>query len=376
MSAKIVVGLGWGDEGKGITTDFLVSHYPNSIVVRYNGGHQAAHNVVIGDKSHIHSSYGAGTLRGAPSYISEYCCFYPPNMQREYDVLVQKGITPVLYIHPLAKLTTPYDVAFNRTRERKLGHGSCGLGIGATFLRNEGPYKLHAVDMSNSDVLHQKLDGIRKLYEEKLLEFSFEEVEYYRDTVSIEIKFFYDGIYSMVRRMRPHFLRGYDILKEYDTVIFEGAQGVMLDMDFGTFPNVTYSYTTSRNAIEICEKLGIDAEIYYVTRCYQTRHGSGWMSGNDPVQLKNNEREINVTNEWQGSLRTAELDYSILNFAIACDSIYSGTRKKHLIITCLDQRPDFRLMEHMIGGNISSFIKSYSPDCKDFKFNINPYHKK
>src|SRR5882672_8512401 len=136
MKAHIILGLGWGDEGKGFMTDYLCNEFANSVVVRFSGGPQAGHNVVIGDKSHVHASFGSGTLRGKVSMFSEHTTFYPPNMAREYDIL-RNHCSPTLYIHPLAKLTTPYDVAFGRVRELALGHGSCGIGVGATMYRNE-----------------------------------------------------------------------------------------------------------------------------------------------------------------------------------------------------------------------------------------------
>jgi adenylosuccinate synthase len=86
MNAKIVVGLGFGDEGKGITTDWLCSQNQKSIVIRFSGGQQAGHTVMIGDdKKHIHSNYGSGTLRGVPSYFSEHCSIYLPTLWTETE---------------------------------------------------------------------------------------------------------------------------------------------------------------------------------------------------------------------------------------------------------------------------------------------------
>ena len=96
MKASIVVGLGFGDEGKGKVTDYLCSQYSNdSIVIRYCGGPQAAHNVVLENgQSHIHSNFGSGTLRGIVSYFSEHCCIYINTLVNEYYVLVEKGAKP------------------------------------------------------------------------------------------------------------------------------------------------------------------------------------------------------------------------------------------------------------------------------------------
>lgn len=365
MKAKIVVGLGFGDEGKGITTDYLTSKLPDSIVVRYTGGHQASHTVYKDGVQHIFSSYASGALRGAESYISEHCLFYPPYLIREAGILETKlnGKTPKLIIHPLAKLTTPYDLAFNRLREYRLGHGSVGVGIGTTMSRQNGPYKLHAVDLLYPMVLKEKLEQIRKYYESELYNYNVKERKYYSDTVELEFKFYHPSIDAMDFQ-----IASYDYLTRFKHIIFEGAQGILLDMDLGIFPNVTYGHTSSKNAIAICRELGIrDIELYYVTRSYLTRHGNGWMPNQQEITLINNEHEINVPNEWQGSLRVGELDYDLLNYALKSDSAYSCGHDKNLVITCLDQRPDFKLSSVFDYEQFVRVIGSYSPDSKDFK---------
>ena len=128
MKAKIVVGLGFGDCGKGLMTDYLSATSTNPIVIRYTGGHQAGHTVVKDGIRHINASLGSGSLRNVPTYISDYCCFYPPNLLREYNVLKTKvENVPKIYINPRTIVTTPYDVAYNRPMESRLNHGSCGM---------------------------------------------------------------------------------------------------------------------------------------------------------------------------------------------------------------------------------------------------------
>jgi adenylosuccinate synthase len=129
---------------------------------------------------------------------------------------------------------------------------------------------------------------------------------------------------------------------DYDHIVFEGAQGIMLDMDYGFFPNVTRSNTTSKNALEMINEMAIPfVEMYYMTRAYQTRHGNGAMTGekySDLLKLKNIEGETNVMNEYQGSFRKAPLDLNLLEYALNCDKIHSGSvSKKNIVITCLDQ---------------------------------------
>lgn len=333
MKAQIVVGFGFGDEGKGITTDFLCSQNENSLVVRFSGGQQCGHNVCIGEINHVHSNFGSGTLRGLPSFFSEHCTFYPVTMFNEFFVLQKKGISPKLYLHPLTKLTTPYDVIANRILERKNNHGSCGLGIGTTMKRDESGYKLHAVDLENVKLLKIKLDEVREYYE-KFIEISGKDKEWLDE----ELENFFTFLLHL-----PINISDYELMNKFPNLIFEGSQGIMLDQNHGIFPHVTFANTTSKNAIEICDRFGIEnREIFYVTRCYSTRHGVGWMPNENKIELQNNEAEINVYNEHQKDFRIGEIDYDLLNYALKVDEIYSRNIEKNLVITCLDQRDNFR----------------------------------
>lgn len=363
--ANIVLGLGFGDEGKGITTDYLCSlkkksdENPDTVVVRFNGGQQAGHTVIRNGIKHVHSSFGCGTLQGIPTYISEHCCFYPPYIMNELDTLLTKGVKPVLSIHPLAKLTTPYDIAFNRVRESRLKHGSVGLGIGTTFTRYNANYKLYASDLTLPSLLQAKLQAVKEYYSTLLRKDKYEalEINYYNSIVDNEFVHFYTSIVE-----RCFSIEGYDYLNNFSNIIFEGAQGIMLDMDYGIFPNITYSHTTSRNAIDICKRLEInDIDIHYVTRCYQTRHGNGWMSDEGNIKLINNEEEINVEGKWQGSFRVGELDPALIDYAISCDDNYSSGYSKHLHVTCLDQRPKFSFPYSKLIHTFATTRESKSP---------------
>lgn len=357
MTAQIVVGLGFGDEGKGVTTDYLCSQNPDSIVVRFSGGQQAGHTVMLDGIKHVHSNFCSGSLRDIPSYFSEHCCVYLNSIDNERYALSSKGIFPSLHIHPLAKLTTPYDVAFNKVTEERLRHGSCGMGIAATMKRhNETGYKLHAIDITYPSICVQKLFKIRDYYKKILNEADFYKLLSYAKN---ELSQFIGLIEN-----KNFFINGYEILRNYNNVIFEGSQGIMLDMDHGVFPNVTYSNTTSKNAIKISHNIGVWPEVYYVTRCYQTRHGNGWMSNQMPVTLINNQHEINIKNQWQGDFRISEFDYEQINYALSIDNIYSSDLDKNLVVTCLDQRPGFELNNNAIDTKFENYYYCNSPESK------------
>jgi adenylosuccinate synthase len=372
MKASIVVGLGFGDEGKGLVTDWLCSPQKmmgsNPLVIRYSGGQQCGHTVVIDGKSHIHANFGSGTLRGIPSYFSEHCSFYMNTLVREHQHFVKHGVKPELYIHPLAIMTTPMDVAFGRIREKDHGHGSCGLGIGTTQMRHNSTHKLYAVDLLNIDILKQKMVSISQYY---LRQFeylgSYIAHNDYQEIIEEEMPNFIDACKNWKDYIN-YLTKLEDLLDSQNHLIFEGSQGILLDKDHGIFPNVTYANTTSKNALEIIKRLGLKfPHIYYVTRCYQTRHGNGWMSNRDEIKLINNENETCVENTWQGKFRTGELDYQLLNYAMEVDSAYHPQHIiKSMVVTCMDQRPGFVFDQKAVDEPLKYFY-SHGPEAKNIQ---------
>jgi len=363
-SAKIVVGSIWGDEGKGITTDFLCrgKTRKSTIVVRFSGGQQAGHNVKINGVSHVHSNFGSGTLRGVPSYFSHHCTIYPVTIYREAHELYKKVDTIEIYYHPLVNVTTPADVAFNRLTAPQTNHGSCGIGVGATMKRNlETPYKVYGVDLLHLDTLKEKVESIYQYYC-GLLNMDYPRLKKLKEVYEEESKYFWKYVENI-----EFDIQGYEFLKQYPYIVFEGSQGILLDMDHGIFPYVTFTNTTSKNALSIARNLGIeDIEIFYITRCYQTRHGVGWMSNEDEIKLINNEDEINKFNEWQKGFRVGEIDYNLLNYAYSIDNIYSPDIPKNLVVTCLDQREKFEFEYEKLNVKFKRVFNSHSADSKDF----------
>lgn len=328
MSAKIVIGAGYGDEGKGLTTSFLCSLTENPIVVRFNGGHQAGHTVNHKNKRHVFSGFGSGTLQNIPTYWSSFCTFYPNSFLREYKLL--KEYNPVIYVNPLCPVTTPFDIDYNRIQERKNNHGSVGMGFGATIQRQENYYKLFVQDLFHELVLEQKLKSIANYYSKNYLIHD-------EQIINEDIHKFIQFAKEVTKIIQ---LADDSIINRYNP-IFEGAQGVLLDMDFGFFPNVTRSNTTTKNAISIINgqypSVLHHTEVYYITRCYLTRHGNGYMPNEIPLTLKNNENETNKSHAYQGEFRIAPLNADLLNYAFDCDNNFSSALKKNLVVTCLDQ---------------------------------------
>jgi adenylosuccinate synthase len=324
MNAHIVVGLGFGDEGKGVTTSSLVASLDKPIVVRFNGGHQAGHTVIHNGIRHVFSNFGSGTLQGVPTIWSKYCTFDPVGVYNEYKALKALGVTPKLYVDPDCPVVTAYDKHANVEDPFNLKHGTCGVGFGKTLQRHENFYKIHVRDLFYPWIFEEKLIQTHRYY-------GSAEGEFMIGTMYAAKKVVQEGMFELIN---------YDLLEEgnYENIIFEGAQGILLDQDYGFFPHVTRSNTTGKNALQfIQDEFGyLYITTYYVTRAYQTRHGNGPMSNqNIPLTLKNNEKETNVEGV-QGKFRTAPLDLDVLRYSLSCNKQFEGSSSK-LIITCLDQ---------------------------------------
>ena len=166
MKAIITVGLGFGDEGKGATVDFLTRHYEANWVVRYSGGAQAGHNVELSDgRRHTFSQFGAGTFAGAKTYLGPRVIVCPATLAPEAKHLERIGVDRplgLMTLHPNCLLSTTWMMAMNRMREIDRGadrHGSCGLGIGETrsYWLKHGLDAVTAGDIGDRPVLISKL---------------------------------------------------------------------------------------------------------------------------------------------------------------------------------------------------------------------------
>lgn len=380
-NSQIVVDLTFGDGGKGITVANLCNNGKKNLVIRFSGGPNAGHAVIHSGIKHTFSSFGSGTLHGQDSYFSEHTSMYLPNLCREYEELMSKGVIPVLYFNPLVTVITPYDIAYHRLMESINNHSSTGIGHGQAMKRNEStPYKLYAIDFKFHDIFLLKMNQIKEYYSNKV-----DSVFSGMDGV-VNCKS--DKYYSLVKDAVDDFFDTYnkyrwdfpfqvsplnDIVENYENYIFEGSQGILLDMNHGNFPYVTYANTTSKNALAIINNTFdiIYPEIYYVTRCYQTRHGNGWMSNDIKVKLVNNQEEINIYNKFQGEFRISEFDYKLIDHAINIDNIYSNGLIKNLVVTCLDQRPDFKLIPSFLNENIIEVYFNSSPSTGNMKLQKN-----
>jgi adenylosuccinate synthase len=340
MRAVAVIGANFGDEGKGLITDYLST--PTSMVVRSSGGSNAGHTVVRDGKRHIFRHVGSGALKGAATFLSEYFINNPILYFKELEILKGIGVEPLVFADPGGMVTTPWDMMINTILEESRGghrHGSCGVGINETMKRNTGfhPFRvIHLFDARNicryimSDYVPNRLRELElepspvwreRLTSHHILDAFVEECEQYLKSIHITS------------------LKQAIVMNGSDDIVFEGAQGLLLDQDHYWFPHVTHSKTGLHNVLEIAKQNdGIgEIAVVYVSRAYATRHGAGPFP-REHLSLSY-EDETNVPNRWQGSLRFGHLDLSLLAQSIRHD-LWAFQGKPILAMTCLDQVAD------------------------------------
>ena len=277
MSTLIVVGVQWGDEGKGKVVDLLSREA--DIIVRFQGGNNAGHTLVVGGQKTIVRLIPSGVLHdGKVCVIGNGVVVDPEVLVEEIDTLQQQGrlSDPAsLKISEIAHLIMPYHKAIDLARERLRGEGKIGTtgrGIGPTYEDKMARVGIRFVDLLDEGVFARKL------------EHNLEEKNVYLGTLLKEQPLAYQQIFDQYRRLRdrlaPYVTNTSRYIHEAITagqkVLFEGAQGTMLDVDHGTYPFVTSSNTI---AGAVCTGAGIAPQqlhnVIGISKAYTTRVGSG-----------------------------------------------------------------------------------------------------
>ena len=277
MSAFIVLGAQWGDEGKGKMTDYLAEEA--NVVDRFQGGNNAGHTVVVGDKEYKLHLIPSGILyEDKLNVIGNGVVVDPKALFEEIDYLEGVGVkvTPEkLIISDRAQLIMPYHKVLDKLKEQARGKndiGTTGKGIGPCYTDKFERCGIRVCDLMHEDVFTEKLKEnieMKNAYITKVLggePVSFDEIlkEYL----------------EFAKKLRPFVqdtsVRVYNDIKADKTVLFEGAQGMLLDIDYGTYPYVTSSNTTAGG---VANGVGIGPNMITnavgITKAYTTRVGKG-----------------------------------------------------------------------------------------------------
>lgn len=339
--ATAVIGAGFGDEGKGTLVDFIAAGSPGGpkVVVRFNGGAQAGHTVVADGKRHVFSHFGSGTLAGADTYLARHFVCNPVLFWHELRQLNDLGTKPVVGVDPRCAITTPYDMIINQLVEESRGdrrHGSVGVGFGETIERCGHPsFRLLKENLSDRKLIEQKLRLVRDHWmPARLRQFGIRTPA--KDDLRLSDAMLAKTVEAFAAFEAMTALAGAEFLDD-KSVIFEGAQGLRLDMDGPNFPHVTRSNTGLTNVVPLAKAAGLYLDVVYATRPYLTKHGAGPLPGEyvpDPPLVD----ETNVDHPFQGKFRYGTLDPAELRKIIDADVKVGGSVVAgwSLGLTCLD----------------------------------------
>jgi adenylosuccinate synthase len=354
-----VLGLGFGDCGKGHFVDALTRRWHAHTVVRFNGGAQAGHNVVTSAETgsaarhHTFSQFGAGTLvPGVHTVLLDPMIVHPTALLTEADALGRIGVHDALSrlkIDAQCRIITPYHQAAGRLREFLRGeaaHGTCGVGVGETVRHAlEHPdHVLRYADLPQVSAAQSRsqLDKLQVIRETLLEEFAPLCPAGSAGALTKDFQFLQDksaagkwlaACRALARQCPPAAPEAiHTQVTQPGSVLFEGAQGVLLDEWRGFHPHTTWS-SINTTAVEcVAARFGIEAPIehYGVLRSYLTRHGAGPLPTHDESLDARLPEPHNQSDGWQGRFRRGHPDAVLLRYALESVGALSGLFIGHL----------------------------------------------
>ena len=272
----VVIGTQWGDEGKGKIVDLLTEQA--HAVIRFQGGHNAGHTLLINGQKTVLHLIPSGILRpGVVCVIGNGVVVHLPSLLKEIDGLETRGLIVLdrLKLSAACPLILPTHIALDQARERALGNrpiGTTGRGIGPAYEDKAGRRSLRIADLFDERRFGERLTEVMELHNFML--------ERYYSTEAVDVDATRDEWLQLAARIRPMVVDTVaylsDLRRSGAKLMFEGAQGALLDVDHGTYPYVTSS-NTSAGAAATGSGLG-PADLDYVlgvVKAYATRVGSG-----------------------------------------------------------------------------------------------------
>ena len=321
--AFIVTGLGVGDCGKGTVTDALTRRFEARLVVRFNGGAQAGHNVVLPDgRHHTFAQFGAGTfVEGVRTQLSAQVVVHPTALKVEAEYLARAGVVDALSrlsVDPRCLVTTAFHQAAGRLRERAAGHGTCGVGVGET-VRDA---LAHADDALRMGALHatgagEQLERIRV----RLLQALPSDVAKDADWSMLQDAGLAQRWLDAVRALPLCLVADEEVAHAHrdHSIVLEGAQGILLDEHHGFHPHTTWSTCTARHALHWLRGSPHRAERVGVLRSTLTRHGAGPLPSESKELSARLPEPHNSSEGWQGAFRVGWFDPILVRYAMAAN---------------------------------------------------------
>ena len=359
MSAFIVLGAQWGDEGKGKMTDYLAEE--TNVVVRYQGGNNAGHTVEVGEKQYKLHLIPSGILHDEKlNVIGNGVVVDPKAFFTEIDYLKEEGVkvTPEkLIVSDRAHVIMPYHKVLDKLKEKARGKndiGTTGKGIGPCYTDKFERCGIRVCDLIDKEVFKEKLKDNIEMKNKYIVNvlggepLSFEEIYEEYSNYGEELKPF----------VKDTSVRVYNEIKEDKTVLFEGAQGMLLDIDYGTYPYVTSSNTTAGG---VANGVGIGPNMITnavgIAKAYTTRVGKGPF----PTELEDETGEwIREKGHEYGvttgrSRRCGWLDIVILKTSVRVSGLTS------LAVTKIDTLAGLEKVKMCVGYKFNDEIIDYFP---------------
>ena len=266
---KAVIGLQWGDEGKGKIVDYLSEDF--DLVVRYQGGNNAGHTVIVDDTTYKLNLIPSGVIRGKICFLGQGVVLDPNHFSNEYDQIKKKINNPEIYLSSNISLILDYHKQLDKINESILNTekkiGTTSKGIGPAYQDKVGRKSIKLYDLKSKKIIEEKMLSIKKFYD-PILE-SFNESKINIEQTIQDLLIFYDVVNELI-------VDNSQIKKEFKNkkILFEGAQGALLDLDHGSYPFVTSSNTVSSNIV-IGSALQVDYQTVGIFKAYATRVGNG-----------------------------------------------------------------------------------------------------
>ncbi len=372
MVVNLVIGTQWGDEGKGKVVDYFSKNA--SYVVRFQGGNNAGHTIKVGEEVYKLHIVPSGVIQGKIGIIGNGVVIDPEVLIKEIDQLKSRGITPKLMISDRANIIMPYHKILDGAEEKYLGKEKIGTtkrGIGPCYSDKIARKGIRAIDLKNKNSLSKKLDSIIPV-KKKL----FEVYEIKEKLDKNEILQKYAGFGDFLKDyIFPTHIELNNAISDDKNILLEGAQGTMLDVDYGSYPFTTSSHTLAGGAV-IGSGIGprnID-DVIGIVKAYTTRVGGGPMPtelfDENGKHLQDKGHEFGTTTS--RPRRCGWLDLVVVKHSCQLSSI------THIAITKLDVLDGLKTIKictdyKLNGKEINYFpadiedVKECKPIYKEFK---------